>query len=109
MVTVPLIAINNQELQIVLDEQNCTIHLYQLGDYFYLDLYIDDDPVVMGAIVQPKCGIIQSPSIFRGQLYMIDNQNASDRQELPYVDGLGDRFEMVYVSSDECEEMELNF
>lgn len=109
MVTIPLVATPNQELQVVLDEQNCTIHLYQLGDYFYLDLYIDDTTVREGVIVQPKCGIIPSPSIFAGQLYILDTLNPSDSQDLPNVDDLGDRFELVYLSADEVEDYELRY
>lgn len=109
MVTVPLIATSNQELQIVLDEQNCTIHFYQLGDYFFLDLYIDDATVIEGAIVQPKCGIVPSPSIFKGQLYILDTLNPLERQDLPTVDDLGDRFELVYLTADECTDYELRF
>lgn len=109
MVTIPLIANPNQEFQVVLDEQNCTIHLFKLGDYFYLDLYIDDDTIVEGAIVQPKCGIVPSPTSFLGQLYILDTINPPDRQELPDVDELGDRFELIYLTADECEEYELRF
>lgn len=109
MVTIPLTAVPNQELQVVLEEQNCTIHLFQLGDYFYLDLYIDDTTVIEGAIVQPKCGIVPSPSIFQGQLYILDTLNPTEAQELPTVDELGDRFELVYLTADECDEYDLRF
>ena len=33
MQTIPLEQIPNQSFNIVLDEQNCIIHLYQRGDY----------------------------------------------------------------------------
>lgn len=99
----------NQDFQIILDEQNCLIHLYQKGDYMFLDLYIDDETIVEGAIVQPKTGIIQSPSKFKGQLYIIDVINPADMPKQPNYSELGDRFQLVYLSEAECKDLDLRY
>lgn len=109
MVQVPLLAIANQEFQIVLEEQNCTIHFYQLGDYFYIDLYVDDATIIEGAIVQPKCGIVPSPSTFRGQLYIVDEQNTPAQSDPPNLEELGTRFNLYYLSADEVAEFGLRY
>lgn len=102
-------ALPNQDFQIILDEQNCLIHLYQKGDYMFLDLYVDDETIVEGAIVQPKTGIIQSPSKFKGQLYIIDVINPSDIPKQPDYSELGDRFQLVYLTEAECKDLELRY
>lgn len=102
-------ALPNQEFQIILDDQICQIHLYQKGDYMFLDLYIDDEAIVEGAIVQPKTGIIQSPSMFKGQLYIVDVINPADMPKQPNYTELGDRFELVYLTETECKDLGLRF
>ena len=102
-------ALPNQDFQVILDEQNCSIHLYQKGDHMFLDLYVDDETIVEGAIVQPKIGIIQSPSKFKGQLYIVDTANPSDMSKQPVYSELGDRFELVYLTETECKELGLRF
>ncbi len=109
MVQIPLIAIANQEFQIILEEQECTIHLYQLGDYFYLDLYVGDDTIIEGAIVQPRCGIIPSPTNFKGQLYIVDEQNTPAQPDLPNLEELGTRFNLYYLTEDEVSDFGLRY
>lgn len=109
MLQIPISAIANQEFQIVLDDQNCTIHLYQLGDYFYLDLYVGDNTIIEGAIVQPKCGIVPSPTDFKGQLYIVDEQNTPAQPDLPNLEELGTRFNLYYLTADEVTEFELRY
>ena len=109
MLQIPISAIANQEFQIVLDDQNCTIHLYQLGDYFYLDLYVADATIIEGAIVQPKCGIVPGPTDFKGQLYIVDEQNTPAQPDLPNLEELGTRFNLYYLTADEVTEFELRY
>ena len=75
----------------------------------FLDLYIDDEAIVEGAIVQPKTGIIQSPSKFKGQLYIVDVINPADMPKQPNYTELGDRFELVYLTETECKDLGLRF
>ena len=50
MIQIPLEQIPNQEFEIILNNQDCTIHLFLRGDYLYLDLMLDNESVFYGAI-----------------------------------------------------------
>ena len=50
MLKIPLDAIPNQTFNITLNEQNCTIHLYQRGEYMYMDLAVDGNTIRQGMI-----------------------------------------------------------
>ena len=41
MQVIPLETVPNQSFNIVLGEYNCIVHLYQRGDYLYMDLTAD--------------------------------------------------------------------
>lgn len=50
MKKIPLQAIPNQRFNVVLNDQNCTIHLYQKGNYMYMDFTADGAEIRTGAI-----------------------------------------------------------
>ena len=50
MQVIPLQAIPNQRFNIVLNDQNCTLHLYQRRDYMFLDLSVDNVVIRQGMI-----------------------------------------------------------
>lgn len=74
MQVIPLQQIPNQEFNIVLNGQNCTIHLYQKGDYMYLDLTCDG---TIGEGQEVICltamDLVQYPTpYFSGTLFFAD-------------------------------------
>ena len=54
MLELPLIANPNQEFYCVLDGQECTIQLRQIGDDFYFSLWLDDTAIVQNVICLPQ-------------------------------------------------------
>lgn len=58
MKVIPLSAIPAETFQIVLDDQQCRITLYQRGRRMYLDLDVDNEPVCRG-------GDMSEPGIHR--------------------------------------------
>ena len=50
MQVIPLDITPNQSFNIILGEYNCVLHLYQRGDYLYLDLTADSIAIRQGAI-----------------------------------------------------------
>ena len=99
MTEIPLQAIPSQELQVILDGQNCTISLYWRWWKTYCDLLVDSEPVFTGAVCQNLQWINQSPSIlFSGGLIFVDTLGG----EAPRWDGLGDRWRLLYFDADEA-------
>ena len=102
MMQIPLSALPNQVLSIVLNEQNCTLQLRARGYLLYLDLLVNNQPVQYGALVLPKTPIITvSNSCFQGQLRLIDSKSKPNQPRLPTYPELGTRFFLYYLSPDE--------
>lgn len=103
MVEIPLQQIPAQELQIILDDQNCTLRFYWRWWKLYADLLVDSEPVFSGFICQNRQWVNQSPSlIFAGGLIFVDELG----DEAPRWDGLGDRWHLLYFTADEASDPE---
>lgn len=99
MVQIPLKNLPSQELQVVLDNQNCTIFLYWRFGLMFMDLSVDDTVICQGAICRNGASITQFPSLsFSGSLHFWDTQG---NQQPPQWDGLEDRYALLYVSDGE--------
>lgn len=95
---IPLQPVPAQRLQVVLDDQNCTLVLYSRGGRLYADLDAGSDVVFRGAVCRCGADIVQSPTLrFSGSLHFYDTQGAQD----PEYDGLGSRFILLYLSDGE--------
>ena len=95
---IPVKAIPNQTLSIVLNNQSCSIHLYQRGEYLYLDLTVEGTPVRQGAICLPHLNIpLYDHPDFTGIIYFVDLKG---QQAVPSYDQLGTRFILVYSTGD---------
>lgn len=104
MLELPLEATPNQEFLITLDDQDCTIAVYQRGTRLYLDLTVSREIVRQGAICQPGERIVQgATAAFRGQLYFVDERSQPDQQAAPQWEGLGTRWRLYWLTSDEVE------
>jgi hypothetical protein len=95
MQTVPLQAVPNQAVTIVLNNQNCQISVYQKLYGLFLDLYVDNLPLVTGVLCENlHLCIISSYLGFIGDLAFSDSQGTSD----PVYTGLGTRFNLIYLA-----------
>ena len=91
---------------IVLDEQRCTLHVYDRLGRLYVDLYCDYEPVQLGAICLPFAPIITAMGRpFLGQLRITDQLAKPKAQTIPHYAGLGTRYFMYYLTPEE----EVNF
>lgn len=107
MVEVPLINQPNQELNIVLNEQNCTIQIKQLGDYVYLSLWLDDTLIRDSAICLVGQFIIQgTKTAFNGNFTFIDSTSPANDQSQPDYNQFADRFKLLYLTDSEVEEID---
>lgn len=70
---IPLTQDPSQEFQITLDDQNCTISVYQKDDDVYMDLYVGDKPIFLGVSCLDRVGIKCFDCMnFKGQLWFED-------------------------------------
>lgn len=92
---IPLKAIPNQRFNVVLNDQNCTIHLFQRGDYLYMDFAVDDKMIRTGAICLSATSILVYPTpYFNGYLFFTDVKR---KNKEPNYAELGSRFILCYT------------
>lgn len=98
MLIVPLQATPNQAVRVQLNGQNCQINVYQKDQGLFLDLLVDNAPMVMGVICQNRNRIVRDAYLgFVGDLIWLDTQGTSDPE---YV-GIGSRYFLAYLFPDE--------
>jgi len=95
---IPLKPLPSQVLNVVLNNQNCQIKIYQKFYGLFIDLYINDVIIIGGVIAEDRNRIVRSIYLgFIGDLAFVDTQGQSN----PEYSGLGDRFFLAYFDSDE--------
>lgn len=98
MQIIPLQPIASQLVTATLGNQICTIRVYQKFFGLYLDLAINNAPIVTGVVCQNLNRIVRSAYLgFAGDLCFLDSQGESD----PDYTGLGSRFSLAYLEQDE--------
>lgn len=94
MKTVPLVDTYAQILRVQLGEQSCRLELRQKSTGFYVDLYVDDVPILLGVICRNRVRLVRSDYIgFVGDLAMVDTVGNED----PSSPGLGTRWLLCYM------------
>lgn len=102
MIRIPMQKLPNQTLSIVLDGQNCVINLRQNGDRMYSTLTANDMKVCSGhACLNAEPIPVWGTARFSGKLFFVDTKG----KEHPTYEGLGDRFELLYVTDEEWREL----
>ena len=98
MLSVPLAATPAQTVNVVLNNQQCTIRVYQKFYGLFLDLSVNNNVIIQGVLCQSSNYIVQSLYLgFNGDLFFFDTQGTSD----PSYTGLGSRFLLVYAAPGE--------
>lgn len=94
MKVIPLKAIPSQKLNIVLGNQNCTITIYQRGEYLYCNLSVDNVTIRNGMICLVDTNLLAYPvNGFSGLLWFSDLTGMGGT---PYYAQLGSRYVMYY-------------
>ena len=95
MQQIPLKATPSQKLNITLGGQYCTLRIYTLSTGLFLDLLVNDAPILQGVQCVNRCRLIREAYLgFSGDLTMLDTQGDSD----PDYTGLGSRFVLIYLA-----------
>lgn len=98
MMTIPLQAVASQTLSVQLAGQNCTINAYQKSVGLFLDLLVDDAPVVTAVLCHDRVRLVRDAYLgFVGDLVFTDTLGTSD----PVHAGLGTQFQLVYLETDD--------
>lgn len=98
---VPLYAVPNQTFYVPLTGQNCRLSIYQKSTGLFMDVFVDEAPIILGVICQDRNRIVRDLYLgFLGDFAFYDLQGSTD----PIYTGLGDRFQLVYILPDELPE-----
>lgn len=98
MQLIPLTALPNQTINIVLGSQNCTIKVFQKSTGVFIDLLVNDAPIAQGVLVLDRVKLIRvDQTVFIGDLAFYDSQGL----EPPYYTGFGTRWNLLYIESSE--------
>lgn len=96
MQIIPLQAVPNQTLTVLLADQNCRINVYQKFFGLFVDLSVGSTLILSGVIAQQANRIARYAYLgFTGDLVFFDTQGATD----PVYTGLGSRYQLVYLEA----------
>ena len=96
MLVVPLVSVPSQTLTIQLANQPCTINVYQRTTGVFIDLFVNDAPIITSVICQDRNRIVRDAYLgFLGDLAFFDLQGKDD----PYYTGLGTRWVLGYLTT----------
>ncbi len=91
---VPLQPVASQTISVILGNQACQFNLYSKFDVLYIDVYVNNNPVILGVQCQNGNRIIRSAYLgFLGDLAFVDTQGSAD----PSYTGLGSRWLLEYL------------
>ena len=102
MLVVPLQAVPNQFVQVTLNNQACSIHVYQKFWGLFCDLLVNQQPIIQSVLCLNANYIVRSLYLgFNGDLAFWDTQG----QGFPSFTGadpnyteLGSRFQLLYLA-----------
>ncbi|HHS9880596.1 TPA: phage baseplate plug family protein [Klebsiella aerogenes] len=98
MQEISLQARTSQIFTVDLNGQNCQIRIIQRSTGVYLDLYVNNAPIVQGVICLNALKLIRYSYLgFSGDLVFVDTQGDAD----PAYDELGSRFKLYYLSPED--------
>lgn len=98
MQEISLMPVKSQEISVTLANQNCRIKIHQRSTGLYMDMYIDNSPVMQGVICMNCCYLVRYKYLrFSGDLVFVDTQGGSD----PVWDEVGTRFKLYWLTADE--------
>jgi hypothetical protein len=94
MKLIPLAAVPNQNISVLLGAQNCQISVYTKSTGLFVDLSVDNVPIVTAALALDRNRIVRVPGdVFVGDLTFYDTQGLSD----PTYDGFATRYQFAYI------------
>jgi hypothetical protein len=97
MMLVPTQPIPNQQLQVQLANQACTIEIVQLAYGMFMTLFVGNTLIVSGVICQNLNRIVRDLYLgFTGDFVFFDTQGGQNPTD-PVFTGLGSRYQLIYL------------
>lgn len=94
MLIIPLQPVASQLLGVTLTGQPCQINIRTRTTGLFLDLLVNDAPVIEGVLCLDRVKIVRDAYLgFEGDLFFADTQGRDD----PVAAGLGSRYLLVYL------------
>lgn len=95
---VPLNPVPSQTLNILLNDQDCTINVYQKFYGVYIDVIVDNELVIGGVVGLDRNWIVRSEYLgFVGDLSFIDTQGSENHDYTMF----GSEFLLFYFTPEE--------
>lgn len=99
MLTVPLQALPSQTTSVSLGGQACQFNIYSRFGVLFMDVYVDNSPIMLGVQCQNGNRIVRSRYLgFLGDLIFVDTQSPGTD---PMWEGLGSRYLLEYLTADD--------
>lgn len=96
MLEVPIQAVPSQTLAVVLANQPCRINIYSRRQGLFVDLYVNNLPIVTGVIALDANRLVRDAYLgFIGDLAFYDTLGSDD----PAYTGLGSRYVLLYLEA----------
>lgn len=96
MQQIPITATPSQKLTVLLGGQQCQISVYQKSTGVFLDLSVNNAPIVTAIICLDRVKLVRYAYLgFIGDLSFIDTQGTSD----PDYSGFGSRYQLLYLQA----------
>lgn len=91
---IPLQQVPSQQFSINLNNQPCTIKVHQRDGHVYVDLYVNGEAVVLGALARDRVGLTRHAYLpFNGELLFVDTHGGDDAN----YTGVGERWLLAYL------------
>jgi hypothetical protein len=96
MLQIPILAVPSQSMTVTLGGQLCQISLYQKSTGVYLDLSVNDAPIVTASLCTDRARLVRHKYLgFVGDLVVVDTMGSSD----PDYTGFGTRYALIYLEA----------
>lgn len=95
MQIIPVQAVGNQTLTVLLSNQSTRLNIYQTLYGLFMDVFVNDEPIVQSVQCENLNRIVRDLYLgFAGDFLWDDLQGTSD----PSYSGLGSRFVLTYLA-----------
>lgn len=100
MQQIPIQPVPSQQLQAILGGQNCQLAIYQRNDWLLVDVNANGVDISIAVLALDAVPLVPTTYLgFQGNLLFTDTQGNAD----PTYDGLGSRFQLLYLTAEEYE------
>lgn len=95
MQIIPVKALPSQALQVQIENQACSLSVYQTAYGLFMDVYLGTELIIAGVICLNLNRIVRSAYLgFAGDFAFVDTEGSTD----PIYTGLGTRYQLLYFA-----------